>query len=269
MERMTPFLKETIWAGEKLGGGIGEAYLFSALAERSSVSETGERLADIVSEEVPLIKYIDAAGALSVQVHPKGNNGKDELWIIDDVYDDAAVYIGFCRAVSKDDVISAIKNGTLFSLMQRVAVSPGDVLWIPGGTIHAAKGISFFEIQHSRDITYRLYDYGRGREIQWAEGFGVLDLAPVHFKRSWLYALALPGFLKRTPFSFRPLILHGVYCQRAENDLAVVVMKGHGCLNGKPFQKRDCFFVRRGEFLSFFGESTLFLADASISLGKI
>ena len=248
-EKLQPYLKPTVWAGEKLGKGIGEAYLLSS-----------------EEKDVPLIKYIDAAGALSVQVHPKGDRGKDEMWIIDDVYKDAEVYIGFRRSVSENELRDSLKSDKIFSLMQRVSVSPGDIFWIPGGTIHAAKGISFFEIQHNRDITYRLYDYGRGRILHWTEGLCTLDRVPWGLKRSRLFSSSLADFLKQTPFSFSPLTLHGVYCQRVQHDLAVVVIKGQGRLNEMTFQKGDCFRARKGEFLSFFGESTLLLCDMVIPL---
>lgn len=218
---------------------------------------------------MPLIKYIDAAGPLSVQVHPKGIEGKDELWIIDEVYEDPEVYIGFRRSISKETFEAFAKNGDLFSLMQKISVSPGDVLYIPGGMIHGAKGISFLEIQHSRDVTYRIYDYGRGRPIQWEEGCRALHFAPDFLRRSRIFSPVLDEFLEETPFSFCPVVLHGVYCKRAQKDLAVVVMKGQGWLNEIPFQKGDCFFVRKGEFLSFFGESVLLLCDAAIISGNV
>ncbi|MBQ1251379.1 MAG: class I mannose-6-phosphate isomerase [Firmicutes bacterium] len=159
-------LKETVWAGERMFDlfgreHIGEAYLFSG-----SVDFLRERGISVAEGALPLIKYIDVGAPLSVQVHPCGARGKDELWIVDEVTDRAAVYIGFSRDTSKEEILDGCENGTILSLMRRFPVAKGDIFWIPGGTVHCAEGISFFEVQNERDVTYRLYDHGRKRELQ-------------------------------------------------------------------------------------------------------
>ena len=135
----------------------------------------GDLVGDSVYErfgvEFPLlIKFIDAAQALSVQVHPgdelaaerHGAYGKTEMWYILDSEPGAGIYLGFNRDVTLDEYASAVENGTLPELLEYVEVEPGDAYFIPSGTVHAIdKGVTLAEIQQTSDITYRLFDWNR------------------------------------------------------------------------------------------------------------
>ncbi len=141
--------------------------------------------------EFPLLaKFIDAAQDLSLQVHPNdeqarphGQAGKAEAWLILEAEAGAGIYWGFRETVTSEQVLSAIAAGTLQDLLNRVEVSPGDVIYNPPGTVHAiGAGILLFEIQQSSDITYRLYDWNRRdsqgelRELHVAEAMEVSSL---------------------------------------------------------------------------------------------
>jgi mannose-6-phosphate isomerase len=118
-----------------------------------------------------LIKLLDAEQWLSVQVHPDDNQalalegdprGKTEAWVILATDPGAQLVIGVQPGTSRDAMAQAIREGTLEDYLVRQAVKPGDVLFIPAGTVHAiGPGNLLYEVQQSSDTTYRLYDRGR------------------------------------------------------------------------------------------------------------
>ena len=117
-----------------------------------------------------LVKLIDARKDLSVQVHPNDEyarreehqSGKAEMWMVLEAEPGAALYYGFARAVSRDEIEKSLAENTLIDLLRRVPVQQGDVFYIPPGTVHAiGAGMVIAEIQQSSNVTYRLYDYGR------------------------------------------------------------------------------------------------------------
>lgn len=267
MERVMPLWKESVWAGDKLGEGIGEAYLFSALPDCCSFFFDGRRLEDILCGEMPLIKYIDAEGSLSVQVHPcfdGEKRGKDELWIIDDVYEDCEVYIGFRRDVSLAEVRRSCENGSILSLMESVNVAKGDVIYIPGGTIHAARGISFFEVQHSLDVTYRLFDYGRERELQLDAGLTALNCCRFGWKQTNLDGMDRT-FLSAIPFGIGNVDVDGICHPATVDDHVVVVLDGAVCYGKELLSKGDTMLLRKDDPPLFFGKGRLLFVSLDIS----
>ena len=153
----------------------------------------GERIGEIWFEppaELPqlLVKYIFTSEALSVQVHPTdaqtiakgiGRQGKEECWVIVDAEPGAKLGIGFKQAIDADAMRAAALDGSIEDLMEWHEVSPGDFFYIPANTVHAiGAGISLIEVQQNSDITYRLYDYGRPRELHLDEGMAVAKGEP-------------------------------------------------------------------------------------------
>lgn len=117
-----------------------------------------------------LIKFIDAADSLSVQVHPdneyalrvEGEYGKTEMWYVVDCTEDASLIYGFKNEISKEEFKRRIENDTLLEVCNSVPVKKGDVFFIDSGTLHAiGKGIVIAEIQQNSNTTYRVYDFGR------------------------------------------------------------------------------------------------------------
>ncbi len=118
-----------------------------------------------------LTKLIDAAGDLSVQVHPDDReaarldgaaNGKSECWYVLEAAASSALWLGWRRPTTPAEIRERIAAGTLTELLRRVPVAPGDAFYVPAGTVHAiGGGIVLFEAQQNSDLTYRLYDYGR------------------------------------------------------------------------------------------------------------
>ena len=140
-----------------------------------------------------LIKLIDAKDNLSIQVHPndeyamrvEGEYGKTEMWYIVDCEDDAYLYYGVNRDITKSDFEERIKNNTLLEILNKVPVKKGDVFFIPSGTIHAiCSGILICEVQQNSNTTYRVYDYdrrgadGKPRELHIEKAIDVSLLTP-------------------------------------------------------------------------------------------
>lgn len=130
--------------------------------------------------EALLVKYIFTSEALSVQVHPsdeeapQGKRGKEECWLILDAEPGARLGIGFRRELDADAMRAAALDGTIEDLLEWHPVQAGDFFYIPAGTVHAiGAGISLIEVQQNSDMTYRLYDYGRPRELHLDAGMAV------------------------------------------------------------------------------------------------
>src|SRR6185369_504382 len=116
---------------------------------------------------------------LSVQVHPSGECGvgKTEMWRILDAAPSAKIALGFTRPLDPDTLRAAAVSGEIEALLRWFPVTPGETYFIPAGTVHAiGAGITICEIQQNSDITYRLYDYGRPRELHLDQGVAATDL---------------------------------------------------------------------------------------------
>ena len=139
-------------------------------------------------EPMPLlVKYLFTSERLSIQVHPNDEqarergvaNGKTECWYILDAESGATLGLGLTREVSKDELREAALDGSIEQLMSWKPVSAGDFLFVPAGTIHAVgAGISLLEFQQNEGVTYRLYDYGRPRELHLEDGIAVCEPIP-------------------------------------------------------------------------------------------
>ncbi len=118
-----------------------------------------------------LVKLLDAAQALSLQVHPdnayaaqheQGELGKTEMWYILHADPDAHLIFGFARDVTCGEFRSALAAGAPEPLLHRLPVAAGDAVFIPAGSVHAImQGIVLVEIQQNSDTTYRVWDWGR------------------------------------------------------------------------------------------------------------
>jgi mannose-6-phosphate isomerase len=151
----------------------------------------GERIGEIWFEDgadLPLLaKYIFTSERLSIQVHPndrqarerKLKSGKSECWMILEAERGATLGLGLTRAVSKEELRAAALDGSIEELMDWRPVQAGDFVFVPAGTIHAiGAGISLLEFQQNSDVTYRLYDYGRPRELHLDDGVAVASAEP-------------------------------------------------------------------------------------------
>lgn len=130
-----------------------------------------------------LVKYIFTSENLSVQCHPSdnqtlaqglGKQGKEECWLVLDAAPGARLAIGFNDAIDAPAMRDAAVDGTIEGLLTWHSVVAGDFFYIPANTVHAiGSGVTLIEVQQNSDITYRLYDYGRPRELHLDQGITV------------------------------------------------------------------------------------------------
>ncbi len=134
-----------------------------------------------------LVKLLFTTERLSVQVHPDdeyaethhGSLGKTEAWYVMDSQPPGEVAVGFKETLTAQRLREASLSGEIEHLLDWRKVSAGDVVFTPAGTVHAiGAGLTICEIQENSDITYRLYDYGRPRELHLEHGTAVSDLGP-------------------------------------------------------------------------------------------
>lgn len=193
--------KEKLWGGQKIKtvlgkdfgnlGNCGETWELSGVP--GSVSEVangtlkGKTLNDLVSEfkenlvgkgiygrfgdEFPLlIKYIDAAQDLSVQVHPDDKlaqerhncPGKSEMWYILQADKGSSLINGFVKTTSREEYLEKFNSGKIMDLLHSEKVKAGEVYYLPSGRVHTiGKGLLLAEIQQTSDITYRIFDFDR------------------------------------------------------------------------------------------------------------
>lgn len=208
IEKLIPECKDYLWGGEKLIKKYGKITKNAICAESWELSfheagltrlQNGKTLKESVSSEdlgekvnsfvhfPVLVKMIDAKDFLSVQVHPnddyalKNENslGKTEMWYVVEAEEGAGIYLGFKDFYTQKQVEDAVKDNTLTDLLRFCPVKAGDCFFIPAGTVHAiGRGCLICEIQQNSNLTYRFYDYGRGRELHLEKAFKVSKLEP-------------------------------------------------------------------------------------------
>ena len=223
---LRPIVKERVWGVERLpkwypqpepGRPVGEAWLTAAECE----AETGETLGELArgnpaafgadTNGFPLlIKMLFPREKLSVQVHPNDAEaqavghprGKTECWYIVQAEPGATVAVGLKEPMTGEQVRAAIADQTLEGKLRHLPVKAGDMVYVDAGTVHAiGPGVTVLETQEYSDITYRLYDYGRPRELHVEHGLAVVRnsneaglLAPVA-KHGFVRLVASPYFV--------------------------------------------------------------------------
>ena len=218
--KFKPLLKQTIWGGERIApfkrlecnmGQVGESWEISGVKGQETVVDggpydgltTNELVATLrdrllgrdnylrYGDEFPLlIKFIDAAGDLSVQVPPDDatamrhgrKRGKTEMWYVMDSEPSATLMVGLKRSITPDEYKALVANGTICDAISRYNVKEGDCFYIPSGRIHSiGAGCFLTEIQQTSDVTYRIYDFkrkdkdGNFRELHTAEAADAID----------------------------------------------------------------------------------------------
>jgi len=218
--KFKPILKDKIWGGPKLRDVLGkqasdkagESWEISGVEGDISVVENGflagnslQELAEIYmgdllgdgiyerfGVEFPiLIKFIDAADVLSVQVHPDDvmarerhkTYGKTEMWYIVES-DKGQLIAGFNRKLDQEQYLQHKNGGSLKEILNYEAVAPGDIYFMPAGRVHAiGAGVLLAEIQQTSDVTYRIYDWdrtdeqGKSRELHTDQALEAIDFS--------------------------------------------------------------------------------------------
>lgn len=292
--KLSPACKDYLWGGQKLKEDYHKTYDGDVLAETWELScypdspstivngpAAGESLRDWISEkgrdvlgrncsrfsDFPvLIKFIDAAKDLSIQVHPdnayarehEGQMGKTEMWYVMEAEEGAFLYYGFSKEITKEEFKERIENNTLPEVLNKVPVQKGDVVFIESGTLHAiGKGLLIAEIQQNSNVTYRVYDYGRRdkngklRDLHIEKALQVTHTYPVKRVRS-----TDPHIASCDYFTVDKLTLSGELTDRisgfvSENSFAhFLFLNGEGRIacggDDLYFRKGDSFFLPAG-----------------------
>jgi mannose-6-phosphate isomerase len=165
MKRLAPSFREKVWGATHLEP------LFP-----NSEKKIGEVWFEDQEDSPLLVKFLFTSDKLSVQVHPPG---KTEMWYVLAAEPGAKVAAGFREPVSRERLKAASLSGEVEDLLEWFDAAPGDTFFLPAGTVHAiGAGLTLCEIQQNSDITYRLYDYGRPRELHLDQALAVSDLGP-------------------------------------------------------------------------------------------
>jgi mannose-6-phosphate isomerase len=193
---LKPWFSERVWGKSDLRPWfdetgttelVGEAWLTGPQCLVESGPYKGQTLASVAEKmggEFPLlVKILFPADKLSVQVHPDDaqakamgeTRGKTECWYVLEAELRATVALGLKAGVGAKEVAASVESGTMESLLEHVPVSVGDMLFVDAGTVHAiGPGVVLLETQQTSDVTYRLYDYGRPRELHLEKGLQVI-----------------------------------------------------------------------------------------------
>lgn len=195
-----PILKSVIWGGEKIAPfkgivteqtKIGESWEISGVPGHESVVAEGplkgetlgqvlhtykqELVGNHVFEKFGytfplLIKIIDAADDLSVQVHPDDalarerhdSLGKTEMWYLIDTDKDARINAGLSQEITPAEYEQRVRDNTIMDVIAAHEAHPGDTFFLPAGRVHSiGAGNMLIEVQETSDITYRIYDFDR------------------------------------------------------------------------------------------------------------
>jgi mannose-6-phosphate isomerase len=230
--RLSPSLREKVWGKTQLAPWfpdsqvpIGEAWF---LTER----------------ELPLlVKLIFTSERLSVQVHPDdgedGTRGKTEMWHILEAAPGATIALGFREPITRERLWAASRSGEIEQLLNWIPVRAGETYFTPAHTVHAiGAGIVLCEIQQNSDVTYRLWDYGRPREIHVEKAAPIADLG-VH------PGAIADGVVRAKHFVTEPVDLAAGERRIAEpqNCHLWICIAGQGTMGAEPFARGDVWLL--------------------------
>ncbi|MDR3312481.1 MAG: class I mannose-6-phosphate isomerase [Spirochaetaceae bacterium] len=234
MIKLIPAVFEKPWGWER--------WLVSTHPTGRSTDPSGRSLSAILGADYPLlVKLIRADDRLSVQVHPddtlaacrEHSRGKTECWLVLDAAPGAWLLAGFrddCTAspeTLREAVRRDVQMGTLGDRLKKYPARPGDFLYIPAGTVHAiGGGVRLLEIQQSSDITYRLYDWGRGRELHVEKALEAIRPVPPQYIPHFAGHFECPHFTL-------DLVDGGGYTGGGTTDFCLVILAGQGCIQSQ------------------------------------
>jgi mannose-6-phosphate isomerase len=181
--KLSPHMVEKPWGRTDLRGTFGNL--------------TGKRIGEIWfegPEPLPLLlKFIFTSEKLSIQNHPSDEQararglerGKEECWYILDAEPGATLGLGLRSQVAPEELRKSALDGSIEQLVDWKPVEAGDFFYVAAGTVHAiGAGITLVEFQQNTDVTYRLYDYGRPRELHLDDGIAIASTGPYSDARS-------------------------------------------------------------------------------------
>jgi mannose-6-phosphate isomerase len=214
-------------------------------------------------DERLLAKYLFTDERLSIQVHPNDDQakarglqrGKSECWYILAAEPDATLALGLKHEVPPDELRAASLDGSIDELVDWRPIRAGDFFFVPAGTIHAiGKGITLLEFQENSDVTYRLYDYGRPRELHLEDAIAVAHAKPY------------PESLAQHPSpEQRRTLVHGSPFSLVQSDRDelqdkrrwVIPLAGRALSDGDIAGPGDCLLVEPGQYTHIDGRALI------------
>ncbi len=277
--RLMPIFRERVWGRNSLAPyfrnppgkeHIGEVWF----TFKENVTSLGISLGELIEKEPGvlgtavdsahpgicplLVKLLFTTERLSVQVHPDdnyaerhhGSLGKTEAWYVVDAEPPAEVAVGFREPISADRLSESARTGEIEELLDWRKVKPGDVIYTPAGTVHAiGAGLTICEIQENSDITYRLYDYGRPRELHLEHGTAVSHLGPHDYEAKAIELAPGRDQLVESPYfrieRLRPTSRVRIDAGQPFYSL-LICLKGAGSIAGEQFEAGECWLVPAG-----------------------
>ncbi len=245
--RLKPWFSERVWGKQDLRPWysdtgtrelVGEAWLTGPQCVVETGVFAGREFASVAAElggACPLlVKLLFPKEKLSVQVHPDDvqaramgeTRGKTECWYVLEAEPEAYVSLGLKDDVDAAKFRAAVSEGTAEELLRQVPVSVGDMLFVDAGTVHAiGPGVVLLETQQTSDVTYRLYDYGRPRELHLEKGLAVMKSETAAGK---VAPRTMDGFVRLIEQKYFVVDRFEVGADGA----VAVAMDGAGCLVG-------------------------------------
>ena len=214
-----------------------------------------------------LVKYLFTSERLSIQVHPDDvqararglPRGKSECWYILEADPGATLGLGLNEPVTPDQLRAAALDGSIEQMMHWRPVRAGDFFLVPPGTIHAiGGGISLLEFQQNSDVTYRLYDYGRPRELHLDDGVAVARAEPYPDSLAQHVSTGGQSVLADGP-AFT--LIHTFGDALTDRERWVIPLEGELRENGETARAGDCLLVEAGQQLD--------AADAHVLIGAM
>jgi mannose-6-phosphate isomerase len=219
-----------------------------------------------------LVKFIDTAEWLSVQVHPNdayahaveadtGFHGKTEAWYLLEVEGDGEIVYGWAQTTDEYTYRRTAQDGSIWGRLHRERVKPGQVAYVPAGTIHAlGPGLLLYEVQQRSDLTYRIYDYGRPRELHLDKAIDVSRLEPTPMPDPIPHVCGNKEVLLASQaFVLEKYSLSGQTSLKApeESFLLLTLIQGDAFWNDGPMDWGDTLLVGAGKTIQLHGQAVL------------
>lgn len=238
----------------------------SDLRPWSSIDATNDAIGELWFERVDksasnpalLLKLLFTNEPLSIQVHPNDTfaramdlpNGKSEAWYILSAKPGAKIGIGLKHRIAPQELRASIRDGSIVDLVQWRPVAKGDVVFIPAGTIHAlGGGIVLAEIQQNSDATFRLFDYGRGRDLHEDQAVAAADarpLSPADGGRRLTSERTVIVASQYFVFEKVDLRASSSWALLAQPETWILVLDGHAAIGLTPVSVGDAVFACGG-----------------------
>jgi mannose-6-phosphate isomerase len=195
-----------------------------------------------------LVKFVFTSDRLSVQVHPgdefaaehENSLGKTEMWHVLRAEPGAQVAIGFREQISLEQLREDTLSGVIEKRLHWLDARPGDTFFVPAGTVHAiGAGVVLCEIQQHSNVTYRLYDYGRNRELHLEKALAVAAREP----SPEAGRVTLPV---KCPYFHTEMIKPGLYRPSANRFHLLIALEGEGKIAGERFGAGETWLVPAG-----------------------